>query len=57
MIDAKLLEILACPACGGDVELKNKEVVCLKCRRQYPIRNGIPVLLVDQAQQSPAGDG
>lgn len=53
MIDPKLLEILACPACGGDVELKNKELVCLKCRRQYPIRNGIPVLLVDQAQQSP----
>ena len=51
MIDAKLLEILACPACGGDVELKSEKIICLKCGRKYPIRNGIPVLLADQAEQ------
>jgi uncharacterized protein YbaR (Trm112 family) len=52
MIDPKLLEILACPACGGDVSLKSEKIVCLKCGRQYPIKNGIPVLLADQAEQS-----
>ena len=51
MIDSKLLDILACPACGADVELKNDKVVCIKCGRKYPIKDGIPVLLVDQAQQ------
>jgi len=50
MIDPKLLEILACPACGGDVHLKDNHIVCLKCSRKYPIKNGIPVLLVDQAE-------
>jgi uncharacterized protein YbaR (Trm112 family) len=50
MIDPKLLEILACPACGGDVQEKDQRIVCLKCGRQYPIKNGIPVLLADQAQ-------
>ncbi len=47
MIDPKLLEILACPACGGEVELEDKQIVCLKCGRKYPIKNGIPVLLAD----------
>ncbi len=52
MIDPKLLEILACPACGGELELKDDKIVCVKCGRTYPIKNGIPVLLADQA--SPA---
>jgi uncharacterized protein YbaR (Trm112 family) len=51
MIDPKLLEILACPACGGDVSLQGQKIVCLKCGCKYPIRNGIPVLLADQAEQ------
>lgn len=51
MIDSKLLEILSCPACGGNVEMKDKRVVCVKCGRKYPIKNGIPVLIADQAEQ------
>ena len=47
MIDKKLLELLACPACQGDVELKDNAIVCTKCKRIYPIVDGIPVLLVD----------
>jgi hypothetical protein len=31
MIDKELLEILACPACKGDVELKDNKIVCKKC--------------------------
>ncbi len=47
MIDAKLLALLACPACQGDVELKDEKIVCTRCQRCYPIVNGIPVLLAD----------
>ena len=49
MIDAKLLALLACPACQGDVELKDNRIICIKCHRIYPIVDGIPVLLVDPA--------
>ena len=51
MIDPKLLEILACPACAGEVTFKDNRIVCLKCGRKYPIKNGIPVLLADQAEK------
>jgi len=45
MIDEKLLALLACPACQGDVELKDNKIVCKQCKREYPIVDGIPVLL------------
>ena len=51
MIDAKLLEILACPACKGSVELKGERIVCVQCGRRYPIQDGIPVMLVDKAEK------
>ncbi|MDD5730439.1 MAG: Trm112 family protein [Candidatus Omnitrophica bacterium] len=50
MIDKELLEILACPACKGDVELKGNLIVCKKCGKKYPIKDGIPVMLIDEAQ-------
>ena len=49
MIDNELLALLACPACQGNVELKDHKIVCTRCQRNYPIVDGIPVLLVDQA--------
>ncbi|NLC56889.1 MAG: Trm112 family protein [Armatimonadetes bacterium] len=51
MIDEKLLEILACPACDTrpPVRLKEDRLVCTECRRAYPIREGIPIMLVDEA--------
>ena len=51
MIDEELLSILACPACRGDVELKDEKVVCRECGRKYPVRNGVPVLLVEEAEK------
>ena len=51
MIDEQLLAILACPACRGDVELKNDRIVCKGCGRKYPVKDGIPVMLVDQAEK------
>ena len=50
MLDAKLLEILACPLCKTEVKLEGETLVCVQCGRRYPIRDGIPVMLVEEAQ-------
>ena len=50
MIDKELLEILACPACKGDVELKDNKIVCKVCKKRYPVRDGIPVMLIEEAE-------
>lgn len=51
MKDGKLIEILACPACDDRprVKLKDDKLVCEKCGRAYPIRDGVPVMLVEEA--------
>lgn len=49
MIDKTILAILACPACKADVELKDDKIVCVQCGRKYPIKDGIPIMLVDEA--------
>jgi uncharacterized protein YbaR (Trm112 family) len=52
-ISQELLEILACPACKGDIEYdcENQKLICVgECRRRYPIRDGIPVMLIDEAE-------
>ncbi len=51
MIDQQLLAILACPACQGDVIFKDEKIVCTACGRRYPIKDGIPVMLVDEAEK------
>jgi uncharacterized protein YbaR (Trm112 family) len=51
-VDERLLEILACPNCRGDVEYLDSEeiIACVgECRYRYPIRDGIPVMLIDDA--------
>ncbi len=50
MIDKELLDILACPACKSDVELKDNKIVCKKCGKKYPIKDGIPIMLNDEAE-------
>ena len=50
-MDQELLKILACPACKADVELKESRIVCTKCGRKYPIRDGIPIMLIEEAEQ------
>jgi len=44
-IDDALLALLACPACQGEVELKDNKIACTRCQKEYPIVNGVPVLL------------
>ena len=55
MIDQKLLDILACPACKTAVKLEADRLVCVQCGRRYPIRDGIPVMLIEEAEQPAAG--
>lgn len=50
-MDEALLRILACPACKADVKLEENKIVCTKCGRKYPIRDGIPVMLIDEAER------
>lgn len=57
-MDTKLLEILACPACKGPL-LHAREAQWLVCRAErlaYPIRDGIPVMLEEEARQLPSDD-
>lgn len=60
MLDKELLEILRCPACLSTFSdpaegTETDELVCTGCRATYPVRNGVPVLLVDEARR-PEGD-
>jgi len=50
-ISRELLEILACPKCKGDVKLNAGEdgLVCSACRLVYPVKDDIPVMLIDEA--------
>jgi len=63
LIDAELMKILACPKCHGDLqeEVITKDsgssghavdgrLICAACRLAYPVRDGIPVMLIDEAQ-------
>jgi uncharacterized protein YbaR (Trm112 family) len=55
-LDPTLLEIIVCPACHADLELVDEdpeaaELVCEGCGLAYPIRDGIPVMLVDEARK------
>jgi uncharacterized protein YbaR (Trm112 family) len=56
MIPQDLLEILVCPACKKPLVLKtNPEALkCNACNRVYPVRDNIPVLLIDQASTDPS---
>ena len=50
MISKELLDILACPLCKTDVRLENDRIVCTQCGRRYPIKDEIPVMLIDKAE-------
>ncbi len=55
MIDKELLDILACPSCKADVVLEKEgeeeKIICAKCKLKYPVRDGIPVMLIDKAEE------
>ncbi len=55
-IDPQLLEILACPLCKTPVNLTQdgQGLKCAQCSRVYPIKDDIPIMLVDQATIDPS---
>lgn len=56
MIDKELLDILCCPSCKSDVKLVGEKLICQnsKCGLRYPIKDGIPVMLVEEAERPEA---
>lgn len=54
-ISQELLDILACPKCKGTIRLSEKKdgLICDACRLFYPIKDGIPVMLIDEATKLP----
>jgi len=52
MLDPQLLEILVCPRCKGELVYRENPpaLVCERCRLVYEVRDGIPILLVDEAR-------
>jgi uncharacterized protein YbaR (Trm112 family) len=58
-LDATLLEILVCPDCHGtlSVDESASELVCDGCGLAYPVRDDIPVMLVEEARRPASRDG
>ncbi len=53
-LDQELLEILICPNCHGPVEYREAEqkIACVgKCRYVYPVKDDIPIMLIDEAEK------
>lgn len=52
MLDQQLLNILVCPRCKGELrhEQEPESLVCESCKLRYEVRDGIPVLLIDEAK-------
>lgn len=58
-VDPKLLEILVCPLTKGPLvyDEANGELISKQANLAYPIRDGIPIMLVDEARQTDEGAG
>jgi len=52
-LSKELLAILACPKCKGDLDYNKKEnkLICKKCRLAYRIEDGIPIMLIEEAEK------
>jgi uncharacterized protein YbaR (Trm112 family) len=57
-MDPKLLEILVCPVCKGPLvhHRTAQELICRPCRLAYEVKDGIPVMLADEARQISADE-
>ncbi len=58
-LSQELLDILACPQCKGPLlyQQSSNRLLCEACRLVYPVRDGIPVLLVDEAEPLTNAEG
>ncbi|RLI93250.1 MAG: Trm112 family protein [Candidatus Altiarchaeales archaeon] len=50
-MDKKLLKIMACPRCKGNLLLKKENLICNTCKLSYHIENEIPIMLIDEADK------
>jgi uncharacterized protein len=52
-LDHKLMDILACPQCKGELVIDDAHhgLVCPVCRLRYPVEQGIPMMLIEQAER------
>lgn len=50
MINKELLEILACPICKKSITQEGEELICSACKKAFPVRDGIPIMLIDEAK-------
>jgi uncharacterized protein YbaR (Trm112 family) len=54
LIDPTLASLLVCPVDHGDLaEDAGSVLVCVECERRYPVHDGVPVMLVDEAEGGP----
>ena len=53
MINKDLLDILVCPKCKGSLKLDkdNAKLICKECKLAYPIKDDIPVMLIEEAEK------
>ncbi len=58
ILDSKLLDILACPLCKGPLtwRAEERELVCRAERLAYPVRDGVPVMLEEEARRLSVDD-
>ncbi|HTS07636.1 MAG TPA: Trm112 family protein [Candidatus Eisenbacteria bacterium] len=52
MLSKELLEMLVCPACKAELDYRQnpESLKCRRCHRVYPVRDGLPIMLVDEAE-------
>ena len=49
-MDSAVVRQLACPVCHGDLRFHKPRLICIECRREYPVIDEIPVLIADRAE-------
>jgi len=58
MLTRQLLDIICCPKCKGELIYgrDDNKLTCRKCNKIYPIRNGIPIMLIDEKMRNDPAD-
>ena len=51
-VPKELLDILVCPVDKAKVHLQGDRLVCEQCGRAYPVRDGIPIMLEEEAERT-----
>ena len=52
-LSSTILDILVCPKCKGELTIDHDKsgLVCSRCRLRYPVRDGMPIMLIDEAEK------